>query len=556
MARVAAYLRRSSPGEEDANYSIQNQSDDVHAWAEKNGHTVTDTYSDPGGKSYTLQRPIFQQMLADARQGKFDIVCVGRYDRFSRIQIQQSVAIYQFDECGVTVVSATQPVPDGAIGQMLRGGYAFAAEMELENIRARTYAGKKARVHSGKLYPTARAKYGYVFADPNKERYEPHPETADVVRRIFALAAAGTSVRRIRDTLNAEGVPTPSQVAAREGRGGAYHTAVNGWSTKTIHHILSDEAYAGQMRGFQWEAEMRRRKDPLTGEMRQVRRVVKRSADDARTFRYGADVCPALVDAETFQAVQEQLKRNKEESARNLKHPEDVLLRSGIARCAYCGRALSVRFVASRQEHFYYCAAKNQRQGVCSAPSQLLIKAETLDTAGWEWFMRQLLRPEKLREMYEVYTRDADIVASAQTSELKATRAAMTEAQEQENSYLAAVGSAKTDAMRERFVGLAEEAHSRLLDLAETLEALEAQTFNQKQHRALLDTFAGASGRAAQRLEHASNADRRQALRIFQVQARLWVKGHKPRYGFTWLGGIDPESDVSVTNDVQYLLAH
>lgn len=40
MARVAAYLRRSSPGEEDKNYSLDNQLSDIVAWAEKNGHEI------------------------------------------------------------------------------------------------------------------------------------------------------------------------------------------------------------------------------------------------------------------------------------------------------------------------------------------------------------------------------------------------------------------------------------------------------------------------------------------------------------------------------------
>ena len=86
------------------------------------------------------------------------------------MQTQAAVATWQFNEAGVQVISATQPVPEGAVGEMIKNSYSFAAELELENIRARTYAGKKARVHSGRLPGRATTpKYGYRYAD-NRER--------------------------------------------------------------------------------------------------------------------------------------------------------------------------------------------------------------------------------------------------------------------------------------------------------------------------------------------------------------------------------------------------
>ena len=117
MARVAAYLRRSSPGEEDKNYSIENQLKDITVWAEQQGHVIVTRYSDPGGKSFTLNRPVLQRALADARDGKFDILAVWKFDRLSRIQDQSTVAVYQFKQANVGVISITQPLPDGPGGE-------------------------------------------------------------------------------------------------------------------------------------------------------------------------------------------------------------------------------------------------------------------------------------------------------------------------------------------------------------------------------------------------------------------------------------------------------
>jgi len=47
------------------------------------------------------------------------------------MQDQQAVAIYQLQQYGVKVVSVTEPVPDGPMGTLVRGNYAFASELEL-----------------------------------------------------------------------------------------------------------------------------------------------------------------------------------------------------------------------------------------------------------------------------------------------------------------------------------------------------------------------------------------------------------------------------------------
>ena len=54
-------------------------------------------------------------------------------------------------------------------------------------------------------------------------------------------------------------------------------------------------------------------------------------------------VCPALIDAETFEKIQEQLTMNKEDSLRNNKHPDALaLLRGCHIFCGVCGRQMQV----------------------------------------------------------------------------------------------------------------------------------------------------------------------------------------------------------------------
>lgn len=535
MTQVAAYLRRSSPGEEDKNYSIENQLSDIRSWAERAGHEVAQVYSDPGGRSYTLNRPALQSMLADARTGRFDIVCVGRFDRFSRIQVQCTVAIYMFREAGVEVYSATEPLPEGAVGEFVRNGIIFAAETELGNIRARTYGGKRSRVHSGKLPPAAYPKYGYQFADNKKERYLPNPQTAPVVHRIFMEYAAGATIRAIEKTLTEEGVPTPYQMLARQGRRTVKRGGEADWYGSTIFNILAETAYAGRLVGFRTTTVRATRIHPITGEKTIIKRKVVRTADDPEAFAYGPDVCPPLVSEELFNAVQERLKTNKERSSRNTKHPGEILLRAGLVRCGYCHGYAVPMWNKTGQVHRYACNARMHHHRNCPAPTRFSILTRVLDEAVWNWFTEQLSHPELIDAAYASYQAHSGVLNEQRTRQLDATKAALEDARDQEESYLLAVGSAKTDAMRARFVSLAEDAHQHLIELEEELVKLERSVRVEERDAAVIKAFAETAPQALKRLESATIEDKREALYRCKVQVTIWAKERNPQWEITWL---------------------
>jgi site-specific DNA recombinase len=104
-------------------------------------------------------------------------------------------------------------------------------------------------------YLGGRPPYGYRLGDagphPNKahaawgrraHRLEPDPETAPIVRWIFARRLAGHSVARIARALNDAGVPCPS--AADPGRNP--HRTGAGWTLGTVTTILSNPRYTGR----------------------------------------------------------------------------------------------------------------------------------------------------------------------------------------------------------------------------------------------------------------------------------------------------------------------
>ncbi len=132
-------------------------------------------------------------------------------------------------------------------------GLSSKREITRTSIRVRTAMAAQTREQG--RYLGGRPPYGYRLADagphPNKahaawgrraHRLEPDPDTAPVVRWIFAQRLAGHSVARIARALNEAGVPSPS--AADPARNP--HRTAAGWTLGTVTTILSNPRYTGR----------------------------------------------------------------------------------------------------------------------------------------------------------------------------------------------------------------------------------------------------------------------------------------------------------------------
>ena len=90
------------------------------------------------------------------------------------------------------------------------------------------------------------APYGYLKAPGDKHRLIPNPQAAPIVQRIFTLVANGTSTEKVAAILNAEEIPTPSQIKVGTPSGHA-NWQPNYWRRATIDWIIRDRQYIGSM---------------------------------------------------------------------------------------------------------------------------------------------------------------------------------------------------------------------------------------------------------------------------------------------------------------------
>ena len=136
--RVAAYVRVST-----ADQTADNQRPGIEALCRARGYTIVRWYEETISGA-AKRRPVFEQMLADARSRKFDALVVWSVDRFSRGGAGSCfAALGQIDAAGVDFVSVGEAYLDtsGPFRDVLLAFAATVARMERDRLIERTNAG-------------------------------------------------------------------------------------------------------------------------------------------------------------------------------------------------------------------------------------------------------------------------------------------------------------------------------------------------------------------------------------------------------------------------------
>jgi DNA invertase Pin-like site-specific DNA recombinase len=258
--RFAFYGRVSTEDWQDPESSQARQREQAGALVRGHGHIVAEFFDAGQSRSVAWgRRPQAAALvaeLADPGRG-WDAVVVGEYERaFYGAQYASMAPLFEhygvqlwMPEAGGRVDFASEDDEQA----MTVLGLSSKREVTRTSIRVRTAMATQTREQG--RYLGGRPPYGYRLADagphPNKahaawgrraHRLEPDPETAHVVRWMFAQRLAGHSVARIARALNEAGIPCPS--AADPGRNP--HRSGARWTLRTVATILANPRYTGR----------------------------------------------------------------------------------------------------------------------------------------------------------------------------------------------------------------------------------------------------------------------------------------------------------------------
>jgi DNA invertase Pin-like site-specific DNA recombinase len=142
--RVAIYTRIST-GEQNADM----QRTELTEYCNFRKWDVVKIYSDviSGSKD---RRPALDQLMADAKRGKFDVLVVWRFDRFARSTRFLLESLELFNGLGIDFVSLRESIDTStATGKLVFTILGAVAELERQNIRERVIAGQKAAKRRG-----------------------------------------------------------------------------------------------------------------------------------------------------------------------------------------------------------------------------------------------------------------------------------------------------------------------------------------------------------------------------------------------------------------------
>jgi DNA invertase Pin-like site-specific DNA recombinase len=339
--RCAIYTRKSSEeGLEQEFNSLAAQGEACEAFIRSQRNEgwvlVRTRYDDGGFSGGNLERPALQNLIADIRGGRIDVVVVYKVDRLTRSLADFVRLVEIFDAQGASFVSVTQQFnTTSSMGRLtlnvLLSFAQFEREVTGERIRDKIAASKKKGMWMGGNVPL-----GY---DANERTLVINPAEAETVRRIFALYRELGCVRRVKEEADRLGLHTK-----RTTRAGGAERGGKPFTRGHIYTVLSNPIYTGQIA----------HKDQLYPGQH-----------------------PALIDAESWTAVRDQVAGNASDHRRKAKATQPSLL-AGLLVDARGERLTPSHAVKKGRRYRYYVSAA------------LIAGAGTDRAQGWRLAAREI----------------------------------------------------------------------------------------------------------------------------------------------------------------------
>lgn len=396
---MAEYIRLSrDDGDKAESDSIGNQKKLLADYIkDRDTLLVYDIYIDDGFSGTNYERPAFRRMINDIEAGRVNCVIVKDLSRFGRDYIDTGRYLERyFPERNIRFISVTDNIDSFA--------QAYDMLLPIKNIFNEQYARDISRkIHASVLtkqkageFIGAFPSYGYRKSPSDKNRLVIDEYAAGVVRRIFNLYNAGYGKLRIAGLLNEEGVLSPS--AYKRANGEQYRNAnhmdnASYWSYSTIHRILQNEMYLGNM-------VQGRKSQQMRGKAR---------ARQREDWVVVPGTHEAIIDKASWEKTQDLLNRR----TRSLDLTSDPSVLAGFLKCGDCGRALVKKNNPSGI--CYYCGSYVRSGRHACTPHKISYK--TLEHILLEDLNAILHHMDNLKEIITARKPENSVISSEQEQE-------------------------------------------------------------------------------------------------------------------------------------------
>ena len=335
MLRVAAYCRVSTDSQDQLNSFAAQQSYYNDYIRKHENWQLAEIYADEGITGTSAEkREDFQRMLSDCRKGQVDKILVKSISRFARNTKECLEYIRELKALGISVFFEEHNIDTRMVtSEMLTAVLASCAQAESESISKNMKWGIRTRMEKG-IYTASSVPFGYRWKNGTLAI---HQEEAVHVRWIFAEYLSGRNTDSIANELKNRSACDPV-------------LAVRKWSYQSIVNILRNEKYIGDCLN---------QKTYMTEAL--PRRCLRNRGE--HTQYYVEDAHPAIVDRETFAAVQALLRM------RGRGHVQHTVQTSPMAAKIVCGKCGAwFRRKQTGGGYVYACRTRLDDINACDIP--------------------------------------------------------------------------------------------------------------------------------------------------------------------------------------------
>lgn len=343
---------------------------------------------DDGYSGTNYDRPGFQKMLSDLKDGVADCVIVKDLSRLGRDYIETGNFLqYVFPAMNIRFIAINDYVDTVSSSQLDKN-----LLIPIKNLMNDTYC-RDLSIKLRKQFKVQRSNgefmgsfvfFGYKRDENNKHQLVPDEVAAQVVKEIFNLSLKGYSNKKIAELLNEKGVPSPKTYKNNMGinlKSGFAEKEESLWGHKTIERILSNKIYLGIL-------EQGKRQTPNY----KVKKIMEKSQSEWDVVH---DAHEAIIEKAIFDAVERMKKRDIRMSPQKGHAP----LFTGLLFCADCQKPVYIRTVKRGNKKFFYYVCSTYKNGKgCSSHS---IKVEDLENLILRAINQQIITVVRLKQLSE-----------------------------------------------------------------------------------------------------------------------------------------------------------
>lgn len=348
--QTALYIRLSrEDGDKNESLSVVNQKLQLQEYIKQHSDELElyDIYVDDNYTGTNFERPAFQRMLSDIEKGVVNCVVVKDLSRLGRNMPKVTEYINDYFPSKKVRFIAINDLVDRQyydvdnvddmmidIKNLFNGFYP-------KDISKKVRSTFRTKQHNGQFIG-AFASYGYKKDPEDHNKLIIDEYAANIIRYIFHLFINGNGQLTIAKILNEEGIPCPSEYKKQCGmkyHNGNRHISTSYWTYATIHKILINEIYRGNM-----------------VQNKTFRQVCKKKAVSLSKDNWiiVEGTHEAIIDDITWTKTQNLLARK----SRQLNLNQNIHMFAGFIRCGDCDRAMVKR--KAKSGTMFRCGSYNR----------------------------------------------------------------------------------------------------------------------------------------------------------------------------------------------------